>query len=425
MNDARCALQSGTLREPAGDQDWNLQGMIELMIRSAVPEDAERLLEIYAYYVSHTAISFEYEPPSAAEFRRRIENTLRQYPYLVLEEEGAIQGYVYAGVFKGRAAYARSCEVSIYVDRHAKGHGYGRKLYEALEEKLKAQGILNLYACIADPIAEDEYLTRNSELFHQHLGYRKVGDFHRCAFKFNRWYNMIWMEKMIGEHKSGQIQEAAKKKCALFDLDGTLLDTSPGIVESVQYAAEKLGYPQLSREQLLRFIGPPLQSSFMKYYACSREEADALTAAYREHYRGGALLRATPYPGIFELCGALREAGLKTMVATSKPQPFAEQILAHFGFSFDAVHGVDFAGKLGKADMIRLCAADAGLEAQDCVMIGDTEHDARGAQEAGAAFIGVSYGFGDSAAMAAYPMAGMADSPMDVLRILGEGQRQL
>lgn len=172
-----------------------------MKIRSAAPEDAERLLEIYEYYVEHTAITFECEGPSAEEFRSRIENTLKKYPYLVLEEDSVIQGYAYAGPFKTRAAYDRSCELSIYLDKNLQKRGYGRLLYESLEAELKKMGILNLYACIADPVEEDEYLTRNSEQFHQHLGYSKVGVFHKCGYKFNRWYNSIFMEKMIGEHK--------------------------------------------------------------------------------------------------------------------------------------------------------------------------------------------------------------------------------
>ena len=168
-----------------------------MLIRTATIEDAERLLEIYSYYVENTAISFEYETPSLEEFRGRISQTLEKYPYLVLEEDGLIQGYTYAGVFKGRAAYDHCCEVSIYLDRNAKGNGYGRALYESLEEELKKQGIINLYACIGDPITEDEYLTKNSENFHRHIGYTKVGEFHRCGYKFGRWYNMIWMEKTM------------------------------------------------------------------------------------------------------------------------------------------------------------------------------------------------------------------------------------
>lgn len=172
-----------------------------IMIRNAVKEDAEKILAIYSYYVKNTAISFELDVPSLDEFQGRIVRTLERYPYLVLEEKGVILGYAYAGVFKNRAAYDHCCEVSIYVERHAKGRGYGRMLYEALETALKKAGILNLYACIADPVTEDEYLTRNSEHFHSHLGYTNVGRFHNCGYKFNRWYNMIWMEKIIGEHQ--------------------------------------------------------------------------------------------------------------------------------------------------------------------------------------------------------------------------------
>jgi len=170
------------------------------MIRNATIDDAKRLLEIYAYYVKNTAITFEYDVPSLEEFRNRIANTLRKYPYLILEDEGIIQGYAYAGAFVGRAAYDHSCEMTIYLDRNSKGRGYGRALYEALEQALKGMGILNLYACIGDPVVEDEYLTRNSEQFHQHLGFSKVGTFHKCGYKFNHWYNMIWMEKIIGDH---------------------------------------------------------------------------------------------------------------------------------------------------------------------------------------------------------------------------------
>ncbi|MCR4890688.1 MAG: GNAT family N-acetyltransferase [Lachnospiraceae bacterium] len=169
-------------------------------IRRARIEDAERLLEIYSYYVLNTAISFEYDVPTLEEFRGRMRHIQEKYPYFLLEEDGVIKGYSYAGVFKARTAYDHSCEVTIYLDRDSKGRGYGRALYQALEQALIKQGIINLYACIADPIEEDEYLTKNSELFHHHMGYTKVGEFHKCGYKFDRWYNMVWMEKIIGEH---------------------------------------------------------------------------------------------------------------------------------------------------------------------------------------------------------------------------------
>lgn len=172
----------------------------KMLIRSALPDDAGRILEIYSYYIENTAITFEIDVPSPDELKKRITKTLARYPYLVLEEDGRIEGYTYAGVFYDRAAYDHSCEVTIYLDRNSHGKGYGRLLYGELEKELKARGIINLYACIADPVVEDEHLTSNSEQFHAHLGYVKNGEFHKCGYKFGRWYNMIYMEKIIGEH---------------------------------------------------------------------------------------------------------------------------------------------------------------------------------------------------------------------------------
>ena len=170
------------------------------MIRKATIDDANRLLEIYSYYVEKTAISFDVNVPSLKEFQDRINNIKKEYPYLVIEDNGIIYGYAYARPFVGREAYKHSCETTIYLDNNSKGKGYGKQLYQALEESLKDMGILNMYACIGDPIVEDEYLTRNSEKFHEHMGFKKVGIFQKCGFKFGCYYNMIWMEKIIGNH---------------------------------------------------------------------------------------------------------------------------------------------------------------------------------------------------------------------------------
>lgn len=171
-----------------------------ITIRPVSPEDSRVLLDIYRPYVEHTAITFEYEVPSVDEFTRRITHTLTRYPYLAAETDGQILGYAYAGPFYGRAAYDWSAEVSVYVRENIQGMGVGRRLYEALERALSAQNILNLYACIAWPDKEDEYLTRNSAGFHSHLGYEQVGMFRQCGYKFGRWYSMIWMEKQLGPH---------------------------------------------------------------------------------------------------------------------------------------------------------------------------------------------------------------------------------
>ena len=94
--------------------------------------------------------------------------------------------------------------MTIYLDPNARKGGLGRRLYEELADRLKKMGILNLYACIGYPQVEDEYLTKNSAEFHAHLGFELVGTFHNCGYKFDRWYDMVWMEKIIGEPHAGQ-----------------------------------------------------------------------------------------------------------------------------------------------------------------------------------------------------------------------------
>ena len=138
-------------------------------------------------------------------------------------EDGKILGYAYVSPFKERAAYDWSVETSIYVDENVKHKGVGRKLHEALETVLKEQGILNMEACIGYPEEEDGYLDKNSALFHAHMGYRMVGEFKKCGYKFDRWYNMVWMEHIIGEHQTHmayperfpQIRDRLKEKYGL------------------------------------------------------------------------------------------------------------------------------------------------------------------------------------------------------------------
>ncbi len=171
-----------------------------MLIRPATVADAGAMLAIYDYYVRETAVSFAYQPPTEAEIARRMAAVMEKYPYLALEEDGRIIGYAYAGVFKARAAYDWAVETTIYLHRDVRGRGYGRALYTALEDALRAQGVLNAYACISWTDREDEYLTQASPRFHERLGYRLCGTFRKCGYKFGRWYDMIWMEKMLGEH---------------------------------------------------------------------------------------------------------------------------------------------------------------------------------------------------------------------------------
>lgn len=171
-------------------------------------KDAEELLSIYAPYVKHTAISFEYEVPSVEEFECRIRQISSKYPYLKAVENGHIVGYAYANTFKERKAYDWSVETTIYLRQDEKGRGIGRLLYHHLEEALKEMGIMNMNACIASPVSEDEYLTDASSHFHESMGFEFVGRFHNSGCKFGRWYDMVWMEKLIGDH-SKEIEEVA------------------------------------------------------------------------------------------------------------------------------------------------------------------------------------------------------------------------
>ena len=168
-------------------------------------EDAAGLLAVYAPYVEDTAVTFEYEVPSMEEFRQRISDISAKYPYIkAVGDDGSILGYAYAGTFNPRRAYDWSGETTVYVRRDDRHHGVGRALYEKLEELLRGMGILNMNACIASPKCEDPYLTDDSIRFHHRMGFTDVGLFHDSGYKFGHWYDMIWMEKMIGEHTDDQ-----------------------------------------------------------------------------------------------------------------------------------------------------------------------------------------------------------------------------
>lgn len=177
-----------------------------IKLRLAKPQDADALLEIYAPYVKQTAISFEYDVPSAAKFAGRIGQTLQRYPYLLayVSDEAACANDERNENFKisASAAYDWSAESSVYVSQNVRAFGIGRLLYEALQRALKAQNIVDMHACIA--CGDDEYLNDASVRFHERMGFRFVGRFERCAYKFGRWYDMAWMQKPIGEHLQNQ-----------------------------------------------------------------------------------------------------------------------------------------------------------------------------------------------------------------------------
>ncbi len=177
---------------------------MKILIRRALPEDAAALLDIYAYYVKNTATTFEYDVPSEEEFRQRIEETSKKYPFILAETEGVPVGFAYAGTFIGRRAYDWSAELTVYAHKNYQNCGIGKLLYTEIEDILVKMGITNLYACIAVPETNDRYLTDNSLGFHKHMGYTTAGQFHKCGYKFNTWYDMVWVEKIVGNHFTNQ-----------------------------------------------------------------------------------------------------------------------------------------------------------------------------------------------------------------------------
>ena len=185
----------------------------------------------------------------------------------------------------------------------------------------------------------------------------------------------------------------------LFDLDGTLTDPALGITNSILYALEKMGKPLPPREELYKFIGPPLIPSFQKFLGMTAEEAALALATYREYFSVSGLFENDPYPGIADALAELKAAGLRLYVTTSKPEPFAVRILEHFSLDgyFDRICGASMDEKrVSKADVIRYTLETNGLvgEEAESMMIGDRCHDIAGAKETGLASLGVLWGYG-------------------------------
>ena len=212
-----------------------------------------------------------------------------------------------------------------------------------------------------------------------------------------------------------------KYEIAVFDVDGTLLDTREGVLESVKHTIQKFGMDMPEPEVLRSFIGPPIQDSFAKTYHLDKAQADEMAAEFRLVYKDKYLFCAEPYEGIYELMDELIKRGVKVAVATYKRQDYAENILRHFKFDqySNVLYGADFEGKLKKVDIIRKCMVDLGsTDYSNAVMIGDSWHDANGAEQIGVDFIGVTYGFDfrTDEDVRKCTCIGSADTPLEVLK---------
>lgn len=169
--------------------------MNNIKIRFAVESDCREMLDIYAPFVENTAVSFEYKAPSIDEFRGRVHEIQKKYPWIVCEIDNKAAGYAYASAFNNREAYDWSADYSIYVNPDYHGMKIGTALYTCLTELLKLQGFYNAFAGVTSS-------NTKSERFHKMFGFIPVGTYHNAGYKFNRWYDVQWFEYKISDIKN-------------------------------------------------------------------------------------------------------------------------------------------------------------------------------------------------------------------------------
>jgi len=204
----------------------------------------------------------------------------------------------------------------------------------------------------------------------------------------------------------------------LFDLDGTLTDSAPGICGSVRHTIGRMGYPPIDGERLSRFVGPPLHDSFREYTGMDEAQSVKAVAIYREHYTESGLLDASVFPGIPNLLRRLKAEGAYLAIATAKPAPFAYRVLEHFGLLrfFDTVVGASFDRRdASKADILRDALPARYSRA---AMLGDRRYDMEAAKETGIDAIGAGWGYGSDAEFLAAGTDAVAETVQDAARLL-------
>lgn len=207
----------------------------------------------------------------------------------------------------------------------------------------------------------------------------------------------------------------------LFDLDGTLTDSGQGILNSVAYALEKMGIEEPDTANLNRFIGPPLYESFSRFYQLNPEDTQSAVDAFRVYFKEKGMFENQLYPGIIPLLEELRTAGKTLVIATSKPEIFAKQILEHFGIAhyFDVIAGTSLdSSRISKADVIGYAINQLEAFPKHAVMIGDREHDIEGARMHQLPAIGVLYGYGSKQEFEKAGATMIVETVQDLKRVL-------
>ena len=208
---------------------------------------------------------------------------------------------------------------------------------------------------------------------------------------------------------------------AIFDLDGTIMDSEEGIVRSVEYALDKMGVTEYDRQTNLRFIGPPLVDSFMEYYSMSEADALRAVAFYRERYSVTGIYEARMYDGVRELLTRLKEQGVKLYIGSSKPEKYVRMILEKQGILdlFDYVAGATFdESRNNKEQVITYLFEQMEIDKKSAVMIGDRYHDIDGAHYVKIPCIAVLYGFGNEAEFKKHGSEYIAADTNEILKII-------
>lgn len=221
-----------------------------------------------------------------------------------------------------------------------------------------------------------------------------------------------------------EINLKIKYKAVLFDLDGTLSESAPGIRYSLEETLKKMGQPVPDLSDYSVYVGPPLLNTLMNLCSMTKEEAEKATEIYRGIYNTVGKYKNKLYDGIEELLTALKDSDAKITVATSKYEPFAEDVIKIIGAYdyFDKICGSNLDGsRKDKKDIVEYARKELGLSENDkMVLVGDTFYDTKGALAAGIDFIGVNYGYGNKALMVESGGKNFADTPMDILKFLTE-----
>lgn len=213
-----------------------------------------------------------------------------------------------------------------------------------------------------------------------------------------------------------------KYDVVLFDLDGTLTDPGIGITNSVMHALRKYGIEVADRKSLYKFIGPPLIESFERHYGFSHDEAVKSVDYYREYYKDKGIYENSVYDGIENLLAYLSENGKKIILATSKPEPFAKEILRHFDlekYFLFAAGSTMSETRTNKAEVIEYALSECGItDKSSVVMVGDREHDIIGANKNGIDSIGVLFGYGSREELEAAGATYIAEKVEDIKKYI-------